>query len=516
MTFRSRKELVKELDKGPFDIVVIGGGATGLGAALDAATRGYRVALFEQSDYTKGTSSRSTKLIHGGVRYLRSGQVRLVREGLKERGLLLKNAPHIVHPLNFFVPANTFFERMYAGLGLKLYDLLSGSQRIGWSKPVAPVVARRLLPNLQAGKTAGGIVYSDGQFDDARLGVATALTAIEHGAVSLNYFKVENLLHSDGKVTGVEVRDLVTSQNYKVESKSVINATGVFSDSIAALSKDKQDYTIVPSQGAHIVLPRRFFEGDTGLLVPETSDGRVLFVIPWMDHTLVGTTDTALEEPSLEPRPLSNEIDFILETLSEYLVEIPTREDILAVFAGLRPLIKEEGVSSKDMSREHKIIVGESGLININGGKWTAYRKMGEDVVDHAIKQGELTSTSSVSSGVKIHGYPAGKKYRYAEYGADSILIEDLIDQNPKLGDLIHPSFNYTLAHVVYAVRFEHALTVEDILARRTRMLFLNAQAAIDSADKVAGILKDELDKDSEWAMKQLEDFISTAEGYKI
>ena len=513
MIFRSRRELVEQLSD-PYDVIIIGGGATGLGAALDAVSRGLRVALFERSDFTKGTSSRSTKLIHGGVRYLQSGQVRLVREGLKERGLLLRNAPHLVKPIQFFVPTGSFIERMYTGLGLKFYDLLSGRKRIGWSRPIAGRIAARKLPNLSRKKFAGGIVYSDGQFDDARLGLISALTCIEQGATALNYFRVIDLINDNGKVTGVKVSDRLDGKEYVVNGKAVINATGVFSDKVMKLSKSSLGHKVVASQGAHIVLDKKFLNSDLGVLVPKTSDGRVLFVIPWQGYTLAGTTDVMVKKAKLEPVPFESEIDFILETLSEYLEIKPTRNDILSAFAGLRPLIKQEGMSTKDMSREHTIFMSSDGLITITGGKWTAYRKMGQDVIDKAVTEAGLEAKPSGSAHLKLFGYSLNSE-KYREYGSCSSIIEEIEKEKEGFDTKIHPEHPYTVAQVVYGVRNEHAHTLEDVLARRIRLLFLDARAAIESAPKVAKIMKVELEKDDSWVEQQLTKFKKLAEGYQ-
>ena len=400
---RERAELQK-----PWDIAVIGGGATGMGVAVDAAARGLGVVLVEGHDFGKGTSSRSTKLVHGGVRYLEQGNVPLVMSALKERGLLRQNAPHLVHDLAFVVPNYSWWEAPFYGIGLKLYDLLAGKYGFGASKLLTKEETLERLPALEPEELRGGVIYFDGQFDDARLLIHLAMTAADHGATLLNYCPAIDLLRdADGYINGVTARDEETGEALTLHARIVVNATGVFTDAIRRMADSAAEQLVVTSQGIHLVFDRSFLKGDTALMVPRTSDGRVLFVIPWHGHAVAGTTDTPLDAPVLEPRPLDEEIEFILETASRYLSRPPTRADVLAVYVGLRPLVKGEGKTSA-LSRDHVIHVDTSGLLSITGGKWTTYRHMAEDCVDHAITLGRLRDEPCPTRNLRIHGYLRG------------------------------------------------------------------------------------------------------------
>src|ERR1035437_6216151 len=389
----------------PWDIAVVGGGATGVGVAVDAAARGLSVVLLEAHDFGKGTSSRSTKLVHGGVRYLEQGNIPLVMSALKERGLMRQNAPHLVHDLAFVVPNYSWWEAPFYGIGLKLYDLLAGKYGFGASKLLSKEETLERLPALEPEELRGGVVYYDGQFDDARLLIHLVMTAADHGATMLNYCPAPGLKrHPDGYVDGVTARDEETGEELTIPARMVVNATGVFTDSIRQMADPAAEQLVVTSQGIHLVFDRSFLKGDTALMVPRTSDGRVLFVIPWHGHAVAGTTDTPVDAPSLEPRPLEEEIEFVLETAARYLTRPPSRKDVLAVFAGLRPLVKGEGKTSA-LSRDHVIHVDTSGLLTITGGKWTTYRHMAEDTVDHAITLGKLPDVECTTKNLRIHGY---------------------------------------------------------------------------------------------------------------
>jgi glycerol-3-phosphate dehydrogenase len=507
----------------PWDIAVIGGGATGMGVAVDAAARGFDVVLVEAHDFGKGTSSRSTKLVHGGVRYLEQGNIPLVMSALKERGLLRQNAPHLVKDLAFVVPNYSWWEAPFYGIGLKLYDLLAGKYGFGQSKLLSKEETLQRLPGLEPEELRGGVVYYDGQFDDSRLLIHLAMTAADHGATVVNYCPATGLLRDDeGYVNGLIARDNESGEAFSINAKVVINATGVFTDEIRRMADPSTEPLMVTSQGIHLVFDRSFLKSDTALMVPRTSDGRVLFVIPWHGHAVAGTTETPVDGPSLEPKPLEEEIQFILETAGRYLTRPPSRSDVLAVYVGLRPLVKSGGASSTSaISRDHTIHVDTSGLLTITGGKWTTYRHMAEDTVDHAITLGRLRDESCTTKNLKIHGYQERPAARDEEdvldvYGSDASEIRSLAEQNPSLAKPIHPALPYIGAEVVWAARAEMARTVEDILSRRTRALFLNARAAMQMAEPVAKLLAVELGHEDAWIASQLQDFSSLAKQYTV
>jgi glycerol-3-phosphate dehydrogenase len=523
-----REEMLRKIrehaDRGePWDIAVIGGGATGMGVAVDAAARGFSVVLVEAHDFGKGTSSRSTKLVHGGVRYLEQGNIPLVMSALKERGLLRQNAPHLVKDLAFVVPNYSWWEAPFYGIGLKLYDLLAGKYGFGPSKLLSKEETLQRLPGLEPEELRGGVVYYDGQFDDSRLLIHLAMTAADQGATVINYCPATALLRDEeGYVNGLIARDNETGEAFSINAKIVINATGVFTDEIRRMADPATEPLMVTSQGIHLVFDRSFLKGDTALMVPRTSDGRVLFVIPWHGHAVAGTTDTPVDGPSLEPKPLEEEIQFILETAGRYLTRPPSRSDVLAVYVGLRPLVKSGGASSTSaISRDHTIHVDTSGLLTITGGKWTTYRHMAEDTVDHAITLGRLNDQSCTTKNLRIHGYqepPAGREEEdpLEVYGSDASEIRALAQQNPALAKPLHPQLPYIGAEVVWAARAEMARTVEDILSRRTRTLFLNAHAAMQMAEPVARLLAQELSRDEAWVAAQLQEFSVLAKQYTV
>ncbi len=518
----SRKQLINRINEETlWDVVIIGGGATGLGSAIDAASRGLKVALFEQSDFSKGTSSRSTKLVHGGVRYLAQGNIQLVYEALKERGLLLQNAPHLVHPLSFIIPSYKRWEKYYYGIGLKIYDLMAGKLRMGKTKFLNKKEVQEQLKNIKEENLTGGIRYSDGQFDDARLALNMAQTAVEQGATVLNYFKVVQLLKDEQKkINGVEVRDEENNKTYKIFSKSVVNATGVFVDKILKMNNADSKQMVKASQGIHLVLDRSFLDNDQALMIPATTDGRVLFAVPWNNYLLVGTTDTPVDKIELEPKALENEIHFILDNLTNYLVKPPQREDVLSVFAGLRPLVMPENkeMGTKEISRDHKLAIASTGLITITGGKWTTYRKMAEDVVNQVVKYIGKSSLPCITRNLKIHGYSteSSRSNKLSFYGSDFEQVMQFRKENNHLSEPIHEQFPFTLADVVWAVRNEFARTVEDVLSRRFRILFLDAEAACQAAPIVASTMAKELDKDHKWIEGQVNEFKSLAKNYSL
>lgn len=513
----NRTTFIQKLDEvKKWDFIVIGGGASGLGIAVDAASRGYSTLLLEQSDFAKGTSSRSTKLIHGGVRYLAQGNIRLVYNALHERGILFRNAPHLVKPQSFIIPCYNQFQKLKYLTGLKIYDWLSGKLSLGKSIFLKRKKLIECVPNVQTKNLVGGVQYYDAQFDDARLGINLAQTATENGAVVLNYFKVTSLTKMNNKVSGVEAFDVLTNKSYLLNAKLVINATGVFVDDILKLDKPHQKPLVRPSQGVHLVIDRSFLKSENAILVPETSDKRVLFIVPWHQHVLVGTTDTPIDKTSVEPIALEKEIKFILETAKQYLIKPPRREDVLSVFAGLRPLAATNKTSNtKEISRDHKLLISDSNLITITGGKWTTYRKMAEEVVDKAIEIAALQKLSCKTKHLKIHGY-RNTPNNFSVYGSDEEKIGELIQQYPDLDKSLSDQFPYKEAHVIFAVREEMAMNVEDVLARRLRILFLNAKIAIELAPKVADLMARELNYDEQWKQNQINEFIKLAQHYLI
>ena len=501
----------------PWDIVIIGGGATGAGVAVDAASRGYRVALFEQHDFGKGTSSRSTKLIHGGLRYLKQGRVRLVREALVERGLLCRNAPHLVHPLSTIVPVYSWWESLYYGLGLKVYDRLSGRWSLGRSCRLSREQTIAAIPTIERKDLYGGVSYLDGAFDDTRLLVNLVQTAIEHGAVCLNYAPVRELIKESGRVGGVVAEDSETGEVLRVTARVVVNATGPFADQVLRLDDPRAPPVIAPSQGIHLVFDRDFLPCSSAIIVPKTRDGRVIFAIPWHNHAVVGTTDTPRTDAPAEPRPLPGEVEFLLETISPYLSRKPQQSDIRSIFAGIRPLIRSADVQqTSKLGRDHEVRVSSSGLISVLGGKWTTYRRMAEDCVDQAARIGGLAAQPCRTKTLSIHGHP-GKLHseRFHEYGSDAPALEQLVATVPSGNERLADRLPYIAGQAVFAARHEMARTVEDVLARRLRALFLDAQAAIAAAPRVAALLAAELGRDANWQADQLEKFQLVAEAYR-
>jgi glycerol-3-phosphate dehydrogenase len=479
--------------RGEWDVIIIGGGATGIGVAIDAAARGYDVLLLEQSDFGKGTSSRSTKLVHGGVRYLEQGNISLVMDALRERGLLLKNAPHLVHDLGFVVPNYDWWEAPFYGLGLKVYNLLAGKYGFGSSRILSKEETLTRLPTLRTEGLRGGVIYYDGQFDDSRLLINMVATAFEKGATLLNYAGVTSITRgADGFVEGVVAQDAETGEQIRAHGKVLINATGPFTDLVRKHADPDVRPMIAPSQGIHLVFDRSFLSGDSAIMVPHTSDGRVMFAIPWHNHTLIGTTDTPIDQPLLEPVAFEREIDFVLNTASVYLDKKPSRSDVLSVFAGIRPLVRSGAIgNTAALSRDHTIHIDQNGLLTICGGKWTTYRHMAEDCVNQAAILANLPTRDCVTEHLNIHGFHsnAGKFGPLSLYGSDAIKIQALMAAEPELAHPLHPALPYTGAEVVWASLNEMARTVEDVLARRTRALFLNAKAATEMAPKVAKLM---------------------------
>lgn len=502
-----------------WDFIIIGGGATGLGTAVDAAARGYKTLLLEQGDFAQGTSSRSTKLVHGGVRYLKQGNITLVLEALRERGLLIQNVPHLVHHLAFVVPLYDWWEGPFYGIGLKLYDMLAGKLGLGPSQILSRDETLQRLPTLEPEGLRGGVIYFDGQFDDARLAICLAQTAVDLGATIINYMKVTALLKDDGLIAGVRAENVLTGEMFECRGRAVINATGVFCDAIRRMDDGQAAMSIAPSQGIHLVLDKSFLAGENAIMVPHTDDGRVLFAIPWHDRTLVGTTDTPVNEIQAEPKPLAEEIEFLLKHAARYLTKDPTPKDVLSVFAGLRPLVKAgQGDSTSALSRDHTLMISSAGLLTITGGKWTTYRKMAEDTVNQAAVLANLPEKPSVTEHLHLHGWQQHEESfaPWQVYGADAPALQRLFQEKPAYGERLHPDLPYYAGEVIWAVRHEMACTLEDVLSRRTRALLLDAKASLTIAPQVARLMAQELGFGEQWENQQFELYRALAKSYLI
>jgi glycerol-3-phosphate dehydrogenase len=503
-----------------FDIIIIGGGATGLGAAVDAASRGYKTLLVEQADFAKGTSSRATKLVHGGVRYLAQGDIKLVKSALKERGLMLKNAAHICKTLPFVIPCYQWWGKWYYGIGLTLYDMLAGKLSLGKTKILNAKQVGAYLPSIPHNNIKGGVLYTDGQFDDSRLAINLMQTAIENNAIVLNYCKAVGLLKdNNGKLTGVTLLDSIHNHRFECNAPAIINATGVFVDNVLQLDNASQQKLVAPSQGIHVVIHKKYFEGLTALMIPKTKDGRVLFAVPWHNYVIVGTTDTPVQHVADEPKALEEEITFVMEHIEAYMGLQLKPEDILSIYVGMRPLVKKSGTdNTAALSRDHTIMFSPSNLVTITGGKWTTYRKMAEDVINKTVQLIQLPVKTCVTEQLPIHGNSTEQHSVdwLNNYGSDAAAIQKLLAENAYLNEPIHPAFNYKKVQVVWAVRNEMAQTVEDVLSRRVRILFLDAQAAIEAAPAVATIIAQELGKDAQWIAQQVQIFSTLATQYKF
>ena len=515
----SRETIIKKIAKQEtlWDLVIIGGGASGLGAALESVSRGYSTLLLEQHDFAKGTSSRSTKLVHGGVRYLAQGNIPLVMEALRERGLLQRNAPHLVKKQGFVIPCYSWWCVPFYTIGLTLYDLMAGKLGIGRSVPFSKKRTIKALPSIKSSGLHGGVRYFDCQFDDSRLAINLCQTIQEHGGVALNYAGVKGILKEEGKVAGVKVCDAESGKEYEIRAKGVINATGVFVDNILKMDDPQASDVVKPSQGIHLVLDRKFMNGEEALMIPKTSDGRVLFAVPWHNKLVVGTTDVEKHEALLEPHAEEKEIEYILETAERFFDPAPGKEDILSLFTGLRPLAAPsgEGKKTKEISRGHKIMVSESGLVTIIGGKWTTYRKMAEDVVNRIARvclNGEAKSSTKT---MKIHGYQLGVDLNdpLYWYGSDRDEILKMLEKDPGMGEMISESLSIIKAQVVWSVHEEMARTVEDFLARRTRAIQLDIRESVRIAPLVAAIMAGVLGYDQTWERSQVESYTILAEG---
>ncbi|OYW74261.1 MAG: FAD-dependent oxidoreductase [Verrucomicrobia bacterium 12-59-8] len=519
----NREHLFSQLAShtGPFDIAIIGGGATGLGAAVDAASRGHTVVLIEQSDFAKGTSSRSTKLVHGGVRYLKQGNVSLVLEALRERGLLVRNAPHLVHSLPFVIPSYHWWEGPFYGIGMKVYDTLAGQLGLQPSRYLSREEITDLLPTLETEGLTGGVVYHDGQFDDARLAIHLARTAVDHGAIVLNHTRACGLIKENGHIIGLQAECVESGRQHEIRAHCVINATGVFVDDIRRMDEPKAQNIVAPSQGVHLVLPREFLPGDSAIMIPRTDDGRVLFAVPWHGRVIIGTTDTPVDHPTLEPRALPDEIAFLMQHAARYLTRDPLPSDVLSIYAGLRPLVKmkekDPGTgSTAALSRDHTILIADSGLLTITGGKWTTYRRMAEDVIDHAEMLGGFGMRHCITPSLMIHGSATvlDPHDPLAVYGSDAAEIRTLAASEPQWAAKVHPRLDLTCAEVIFHVRHEMARTVGDVLARRSRSLLLDAQSSMSAAPRVGALMATELHWDPEKTSHEIDRFQKLACGY--
>jgi glycerol-3-phosphate dehydrogenase len=500
--------------KKKWDIIIIGGGASGLGAAIDAASRGYKTLLLEKYDFAKGTSSRSTKLVHGGVRYLQNGDISLVIEALKERGIMRNNAPHLVRDLSFVIPSYDWWNSPFYGLGLKIYDLMAGKLGLGPSTILDHKETIALIPNVKQEDLRGGVIYHDGQFDDARMAVSMAQTAENHGATLLNYVGVTGLEKQNDLITGLTATDTLTNTDYQLKARVVINATGIFSDQILQLDQPESPAMIRPSQGVHLVLEKKFLKGPHAIMIPQTSDGRVLFAVPWHQHVVVGTTDTPIDTATAEPIPLEEEIDFILANAAAYMTQKPKRSDVKSVFAGLRPLAAQgDKNETKEVSRHHKVMVSTAGLVSVIGGKWTTYRKMAEDTIDTAIPVGGLPERKCNTERMPIHGYDFNSDWDNPlhVYGSD---IEKIIALNPNGNTSLATTFHITENQIQWAVEQEMAVTLEDVLARRVRGLFLDAKESLRIAPTVARLMAKFMNTNQQWETEQLKSFESLAQNY--
>ena len=503
-TMNRTAQINKLKDSEIWDIVIIGGGATGAGASLDAASRGYKTLLIEQYDFAKGTSSKSTKLVHGGVRYLQQGNIKLVFEALRERGRLLKNAPHLTSTQAFIVPVYSLWEKIFYGVGLKVYDVLAGSLSLGKTKLLNTKQTIQQLPSINPNKLYGGILYYDGQFDDSNLCIEILGTAQKKGATIINYCKAIGFIKDKGKITGVEIMDTYTQYIYKVNTKAVVNATGAFTNEVVEMDDQNQQDFVTPSQGIHFVINKNLFEGSAAMMIPKTDDGRVLFAVPWYGKVIVGTTDTPIAKSNIEPKALEEEIKFVLEHINRYGTHKITRADVNTIFVGLRPLIstKNKGNTS-GVSREHALHISLSGLVSIIGGKWTTYRKMAIQAIDNAAFVGKLPKKNCVTANLPID-------LSVEKQNA----INEIIESNPEYENKIHADYNYQLAEIVYAIRHQMATNVEDILSRRIRLLYLDARLAMQVAPMVASVMSKELNQQPDWIKQQVADFNALASKY--
>lgn len=514
----SRERMLdRAMELRPWHVIVVGGGCTGIATALDASARGYRTLLVERGDFTGGTSSRSTKLVHGGVRYLRQGRVQMVYRALRERQRLWRNAPHLVRALSLVVPAYRWWERSWYGAGLKTYDVLAVGRGMGGSRLLSRRECSNRLSTLEGRGLRGGVLFHDGQFDDARLGWALVRTAANLGCVPLNYAEVTGLVEARGAIRGVRVTDRIGGAEWVARGAAVVNAAGPFADSLRQMDEPGRDPGVVLSRGAHIVVSSAFLPGSTALLVPSTDDGRVLFAIPWHGHVLIGTTEVPVAEPWAEPVPGDAEVDYLIDHAGRYLTRPIGRPDILSAWAGLRALVPAGGEDNTSaLSRDHSVSVSRRGLVTVTGGKWTTCRRVGQDAVDIAADVGGLSPAPSATSTLRLFGYSRRRDILtpWGVYGAEAGAVRELAETGTVLGRLMHPGLPYRLAQAAWAARHEMAMRVEDVLARRTRALFLNAGAAVEAAPAVARVMAAELGRDDAWIDEEARSFRALAQRY--
>lgn len=501
-----------------WDVIVVGGGATGLGTAVDAASRGYKTLLLEAYDFGKGTSSRSTKLVHGGVRYLQQGNIKLVLEALKERGRMLRNAPHLAHRRAFILPTYSYFGLPFYGIGLTLYDLLARGEGIGRSRLLSRRQVKETLPTIQSKGLKGGVLYYDGQFDDARFAITLFRTLVDLGGTALNYMRVTGLIERNGAVAGVHTEDVESGRSLDIQGKAVVNATGVFVDELRKADEPKAEPILTVSQGTHVVLPRHYLPSNSALMVPRTADGRVLFAIPWHDHVVVGTTDDPVPRSHIEPKAEKSEREYLFEHIERYLTPKLTSSAIQSVWSGQRPLVRKAGArNTAALSRDHTILISRTKLITVTGGKWTTYRKMGEDAVDRVAELANLPRSRSRTAGLKLHGWATDLNTENEwerVYGSDLAQVRALAAGRQELSERMHPDLPFRKVEVIWAAREEMARSVEDVLARRTRALFLHAKASMAAAPVVAKLLAEELQKDERWQQDQLAQYNKLASQY--
>ena len=496
-----------------WDLIVIGGGASGLGVALDACSRDLKVLLIEEYDFGKGTSSRSTKLVHGGVRYLKNGELSLVIEALRERGIMLKNAPHLVRNMSFIIPTYAWWDTPFYGVGLKVYDLMAGKLGLGPSQFLSKNETIEKIPNVNQDELNGGIIYHDGQFDDARMALSLSHTIEKNGGTVINYLKWDSFSYENDIVSGIKATDQITNITYELKAKVIVNATGVFAEKIMRTDDPESKIRIKPSQGVHLVLDHSFLKSENAIMVPNTSDGRVLFAVPWHDVVIVGTTDTEVKDISIEPTATDEEIDFILSNAEKYMTRKPKRSDVKSVFTGLRPLISKENTSSKSLSRKHTIYQSKKGVFHLLGGKWTTYRKMGQDVLDLIDSTNRINLKPSKTKDLKIFGYKNGVSWNdpLHFYGSEKNLVRSMGSNEP-----LTSSLPLTESQIIYAVQFEMAKTIEDVLSRRTRCLLIDAKECIKIAPMVAKIMSSELNAKENWEQEQIQLFLDLAKNYHL
>ena len=514
-----RQTLLREAaSSAVWDVVVIGGGATGLGSAVEAASRGYKTLLLERDDFAKGTSSRSTKLVHGGVRYLEQMNVTLVMDALRERGTMLRNAPHLVRRQTFIVPIYRAIDTPYYGLGLKVYEWMSGKLSFGASRMVSRAETIERLPTVERAGLRGGVLYRDGQFDDARYAIALLLTLFDQGGAALNHASVIKVLERDGRAAGVRVRDAETGNEFDVQAKAVVNAAGVFAEQVLRLDGEPREDLLAISQGTHFVLPREFLPGENALMVPKTDDGRVLFAIPWHERLVVGTTDVGVPRAEKEPQSSVEEQQFLREHIRRYLGRDVQELDVQSMWSGLRPLVKTGNAATSKISRDHKVMVAANRMVTVVGGKWTTYRRMGQDTIDRVANVCGWSPRASKTEALRLHGATDGETPALSAwegvYGTDGDAVRVLSDDAPQLAELLHPRLPYRGRDAIWAVRHEMARTTEDVLARRLRALFLDARAAIEIAPAVAALIGAELGQDEVAVQEDLAAFQAIADGY--